>query len=365
VFEDGAVTLARVAKATDLRATLSLHPLGGDIILRKRAVVPGVDAGENQDVKVSDVVHPGQTVRARVIREPGGALTLTLVDVDTAAPLVPSLPLLRGGTPWLREGVDAAPAPTPAPAPAAAEPTAPEAPAAPAPIVSGDAVSAREFAELREEMAGLKNAFLRLGRELRAGTDLETLDQLRDENASLADELHRARVSLREATATAAKLRQELREAKATRPEPQLARTRTDRGLWPDEQTWLRHEVTSTWAARTQASEKREYPLPSYAIGPNFLPSMRQLGDQYTEKILRATVDVLTGRAADVPARDLHRLRTGPGGSDPYVVRGDGAICWRVSIESNTASARRLHYWQLPGGRIELSSVGLHDDMEP
>ena len=368
-FVDGVVTLARVVKATDLRATLILHPLAPEIVLRKRAVVAGVDDGDNQDVKVTDVVHVGETVRVRVVREKDDALALSLVDVDGDRAFIAPLPLLRGGLPWLREGVDAA---AEAPVPTAPEFAAPDTPApppaaapAPAPSVPSDASTARELAALHGEMAALKDAFLRLGREVRAGTDLETLDQLRDENTSLSDELHRARGSLRDQTATVSRLRQELREARAARPEPAMAGTRTDRSLWPDETSWLRHEITATWAARTQASEKREHPLAEYIFGPRFLASARTLGDQYIEKILRGVVDVLTDRAADIPGRELHRLREGQGGSDPYVTRADGAICWRVSLESNTASARRLHYWQLPGGVIELSRVVLHDDVAP
>jgi hypothetical protein len=34
-------------------------------------------------------------------------------------------------------------------------------------------------------------------------------------------------------------------------------------------------------------------------------------------------------------------------------------------MQINTPSARRLHYWRCPDGTIELSSVRLHDDMEP
>jgi hypothetical protein len=44
-------------------------------------------------------------------------------------------------------------------------------------------------------------------------------------------------------------------------------------------------------------------------------------------------------------------------------VREDGARAWRVSLQSNTPAARRLHYWVLPDGSIELAKVGVHDDM--
>lgn len=363
-FVDGVVTLARVVKVTDLRANLVLHPLAPEFALRRRAVVPGVDAGENEDVKVSDIVRVGETVRVRVVTDKNG-IGLTLIGADTDLPFVAPLPILRGGTPWLRQGVHAntETAAGEVLEPAQPGPLAPAAATSPTP--TGDHLARAELAAIREEMAGLKDAFLRLGREVRLGTDLETLDQLRDENASLSDELRRARHALREQSTAATRLRQEARDARNARPEPQLSGTRTDRSAWPDEESWFRHEVVGTWAARTLASEKQEYPLASYVVGPRFLGSMRELGDSYTDKILRGVVDALTDRAADIAGRQLHRLREGHGGSDPYVTRSDGAVCWRLSLETNTASARRLHYWQLPGGAFELSRVVLHDDVEP
>ncbi|GAB2696625.1 hypothetical protein BKA24_001151 [Microbacterium marinum] len=362
---EGSVTLARVIKVTDLRASLVLHPLAPEFVLRKRAVVPGVDNGENEDVRVSDVLRVGETVRVRITSDKAG-VGLTLINAGGELPFVKPLPILRGGPPWLREGVHAVADAEPV---AAARDVTPEpslAPATPsAPSAGNGAIATAELAMIREEMAGLKDAFLRLGREVRAGTDLETLDQLRDQNTSLSEELHRARTALRDQTSAASRLRQEARDARNQRPEPQLSGIRTGRSAWPTEESWLRHEITGTWAARTLASEKLEHPLADYIVGPRFLASMREVGDAYTEKVLRGVVDALTDRAADIPGRQLHRLRRGQGGSDPYVTRSDGAVCWRLSLETNTPSARRLHYWQMTGGTYELSRVVLHDDVEP
>lgn len=363
-FTEGTVTLARVVKVTDLRASLILHPLAPEFVLRRRAVVPGVDNGENNDVKVGDVLHVGETVRVRVVSEKSG-IGLTVMGADDDLPFIAPLPILRGGTPWLREGVHAVVEAAPAAAREAASSDDPAPAVVHAPRPVSDAATSGQLAGIREEIAGLKDAFLRLGRDVRSGTDLETLDQLRDENTSLTQELRRARAALRDQTTTASRLRQEVRDARNSRPEPQLSGTRTDRSAWPDEESWFRHEVVATWAARTLASEKLDYPLADYLLGSQFLASVREFGDPYIEKILRGVVDALTGRAADVPGRQLHRLREGQGGNDPYVTRSDGALCWRLSLEANTASARRLHYWQLPGGVIELSRVVLHHDAEP
>lgn len=368
-FTEGVVTLARVTKVTELRAKLTLHPLAPEVDLRRRAVIPGVDDGDNEDVKVNDVLRVGETVRVRVVSEKAG-IGLTLIDVGEERPFVPPLSILRGGPPWLRDGVHAAePAAATAsahggePTPVAASPNPETSSPTEAPV--GEPAWTRELAHIRDELAGLKDAFVRLGREVRAGTELETLDQLRDENSSLSEELRRVRAIQRDHKALATRLRQELRDARSLVTPAQLSGTRTDRSAWPDEESWFRHEVIGTWAARTGASDKQQYPLAPFVIGAGFLDSVREIGDRYTDKVLRGVVDALTGRAAEIPARQLHRLREGPGGSDPYVTRHDGALCWRLSLEIGAASARRLHYWQVPGGTIELSRVVLHDDIEP
>lgn len=378
-FVDGSTTLARVIKVTAARVTLSLHPGDVDgIPLRRRDVVPGADNGENADVQVADLVRVGQTVRARVTRTGiAKTVSLSLVDVDEDAQLAPSLSLLKGGAPWLREGVDAAPlvdttgAVSHVVEPNSAEPevasrerartvTTPLAQPAP-----DSAVTAAALTEIRDELAELRGAFTRLGREVRSGTDLETLDRLRDESAGLSAELQRERSLRREKDTVIAGLRVELRDVRSRRAPSEDDNQRVSREMWPSDEDWLRFEVLTTWAARTIASEKSTYPLGPYTFGPNFIQSMLALDDGQRDKTLRAIVDVVTGRAASVTGRQLHRLREGMGGNDPYVVRADGAACWRSAIEVNVPSARRLHHWQLLTGAIELSRVALHDDFQP
>ncbi|MFT3797332.1 hypothetical protein [Microbacterium sp.] len=366
-FAVGVTTLARVVKVTEARVTVSLHPALADIALRRRDVVPGADDGENGELHLSDLAHVGATLRVRVTAA-APATALSLLDVDPDTPLVDALPLLRGGPPWLREGEDAAApdAPEAVPVPAA------EAPASDLPVHSAAAPSdgppaatSADVEALRDEVAELRSGVARLGRELRAGTDLETLDRLRDEASAMSIELARERGRMRERDQMIARLTQELREARAARAGAEPVTRRTERESWPSADDWVRHEVTVAWAARTVASEKRAYPIAPYAIGSRFADSLGALDDAQFAKAMRAVVDVVTGRVAEIPSRELHRLRTGFGGDDPFVERADGAKCWRASIEQNAASARRLHYWELPGGRIELSRIVLHDDVEP
>ncbi|SJN44110.1 hypothetical protein FM104_13180 [Microbacterium esteraromaticum] len=379
-FADGAVTLARVVKVTPARTKLVLHPSDtSGIDLRRRDVIPGIDDGENADVQVSDIVRVGQTVRARVTRS-GRSLGLSLVGVDPEVALVPPLSLLSGGSPWLREGVDgvADPALTRVPAtPAESMPAPPagytiDVPASPVSTLAAGSPSTLHdhpsptaaLNDIRDELSGLRGAFARLSRELRAGTDLETIDRLRDEVAGLTSALHQERDVRRERDTIIAGLRVELREARAQRATPTESR-RTDRASWPSGDAWLRFEVLSTWAGRSTAPDKTNHPLREYTIGTDFVPSLTPLDAGQLEKALRAIVDVVTGRASEITGRQLHRLRTGEAGNSPYVSRADGATCWRASIEINVASARRLHYWQHPNGSIELSRVVLHDDFQP
>jgi hypothetical protein len=66
-----------------------------------------------------------------------------------------------------------------------------------------------------------------------------------------------------------------------------------------------------------------------------------------------------------MPSREVHQLRSGLGGDDPPRTREDGATCWRANLQTNTPAARRIHYWTLATGRVELSRVVTHDDFEP
>jgi hypothetical protein len=128
----------------------------------------------------------------------------------------------------------------------------------------------------------------------------------------------------------------------------------------------VRHEIYLAWVERIHASERTVWPLRDYAVGPEFAASLETLDEAQFAKAMRACVDAVTGRIKDVAGRDLHRLRTGDGGDDPYRMRqSDHAVCWRAAIEQNVASARRLHYWELPGGGIELSRIVQHDDTRP
>ncbi|GAA1851648.1 hypothetical protein [Myceligenerans crystallogenes] len=193
----------------------------------------------------------------------------------------------------------------------------------------------------------------------RAEVELDELRQyvaeLRDQIDRRDQQLERSRSQLRAEKSKSAAYRREL----GRDVEVGTERYFTD----PAEQ--FRFEVTQTWAQIVPAGEKARWPLEDYSLGSRFLESLETVEGVSRDKVLRTVVHVVTGRAPEMNGLQVHPLRTGLGGDDPQRIRDDGAVCWRVSLQVNTPSARRMHYWRLPGGGYELSRVVLHDDMEP
>jgi len=126
------------------------------------------------------------------------------------------------------------------------------------------------------------------------------------------------------------------------------------RRMFADADAEIRFRVMTLWAEQTTPAQKQESPLPKYSFGPGFAASLDDLSahnPQLLDKVARCALRVLLGQD-----RDGHKLD--PAGK----TREDGAVAWRSYVEQNTASARRLHYWRLPGGQVELAKVVLHDD---
>ena len=132
--------------------------------------------------------------------------------------------------------------------------------------------------------------------------------------------------------------------------------------LFPTEEEAVRHAVYLSWVERVPQTEKAATPLPEYAVGPEFASSLGKLDAGQLTKALKCVVDVLCDLARD--SRALHPLRPSIV-STTGITRGDSAICWRAAVEQKAASARRLHFWKLADGTIELSRVVTHEDMKP
>ena len=198
---------------------------------------------------------------------------------------------------------------------------------------------------------------------LAAAEEVESLRQQRSDLEGTARSQETEIERLREEAATQ---RSELRRAKQDAQRAKRAQRESTEAptVWSDPERQFRWEVEQAWAVRIPAAEKASLPLGKYVVLPGFLDSLADTGGIDRSKVVDVVVDIATGRVHDIPARETHQLRSGDGGA-PARAREDGATCWRVALQINTPSARRLHFWQPPGGPPELSSVRLHDDFRP
>lgn len=134
--------------------------------------------------------------------------------------------------------------------------------------------------------------------------------------------------------------------------------------IFSDPEKQLRHEIEYAWLLSRTEADREEHPLSPYAVGSNFLRSVEAIEGVERDKIIATCVDVLTRRAWQINGRSARQMRTSDASGSPSLVRQDGAAAWRCNIQTGTASARRLMWWELPDGTIELSAVALHDDVE-
>jgi hypothetical protein len=419
-YRVGQVVLGRVEDVQDDAVRIALAP--GVLVRVRRAEITGNDLD-----LLSDLFTPGEVVAARRVPAPLDGLALRLDDVDESEDQpVPAIALLEGGPPWLEPSpleppplglddtgpqgepsqialrpvrtplVEAAP-PTPAdlfgarPAgsgadvgPAATPAAGQRAPtpgdvaawhagghdALPSPASSDTPAEppGKAARDLSLSLDAAKSQVVALAKELlddkvkRHQVELE-VDRLLGRVGELTERLERGErraeqqaTALRKARQEAARLRHRLGDAGVEVPEERY---------FLDDEEQLRFEVLTEWVRAIPAAEKAGRPLADYTLGPRFLPSLTDLEGVSRDRVVWTLVMVLTGLAPGMNGLQVHRLRTGSGGDDPVRQREDGALCWRVSLQVNTPSARRLHYWKLPGGAYELSRVVLHDDVEP
>lgn len=121
-------------------------------------------------------------------------------------------------------------------------------------------------------------------------------------------------------------------------------------------------EVRAAYERRYTESDQREWPLKEIRLHRDFLASLDALQGISRDKVLEVCADVGTGRVHSIPARETHMLKKGEGPGPVRVRSRDGAQAWRCYLQQRTPQARRLHWWALPGGGVELAHVGNHDD---
>jgi hypothetical protein len=330
-----------------------------------RPLLPLVEEDEQADEPVAELSPVGRTSvvgRASAV-ELVETTPAELAEVAALANLVQSRPPRPSPGPGRVHAVGR-PTPTTGAIPFRVGPT--PAPCAPAPH------SALQSTQL--SLAEAKARITRLETQLvEAGATDSDLAKLREQARSAQLQLRDALVELATLRHTVAELRDDqraqkrmLRESRRTAPAPVAASEyETRRALWEDQDGWVRHEILLAWVDRVPESDREEWRLPhSYVLGDRFADSLTGLDDGQLAKAFKASVDVLTGRVKTLQGRHLHALRQGAGPADPHLLRWDGARCMRVSIEQNTPAARRMHFWQLPDGGIELGRIVTHDDME-
>ncbi len=407
-YPHNSVTLALVQHVNANRAALALHPHAAIGVTRP-------DISPNPLDQVDTLLSEGDVVAVRVVHHQSGALHLRLTDVDDDEPVRPPLALVRNGPPWLRENrplvalveplptveppvevaealpggesgpaaetAETSPARTPstgplpgpgkvrvltAPAPAPSELDSPH----PEPHASSAALQSTQLS-LAEAKARIARLEARLAAAGAADSDLA---RLREQTHAAQLHLHDALVEVGTLRHTVAELRADqrsqkrmLRESRRTQPAPTVTNEfELRRAQWTDADGWVRHEIHLAWVDRVPPTDRAEWPLPdAYVLSDRFAESLGGLDGGQLAKAFKASVDVLTGRVKSLPGRALHPLRQGNGATAHDRVRSDGARCMRVAIEQSTSAARRLHFWMLPGGGIELSRIVTHDDMEP
>lgn len=187
---------------------------------------------------------------------------------------------------------------------------------------------------------------------------METLEaELRaanEERANLVEQLRQARAQLQDA-------RKALRSAE-DRQEAARKSVGLDDPLSSERAFLL--AVRLAHARMFDEGDRLDRPLQRMRLGPEFLDSVRATEGVEPDKVVEVCAQVASGVAHTIAARKVHQLRSGPAGSASRVRESDGAQAWRCALQVNTPSARRLHWWVVPGesgATIEFASVDVHD----
>lgn len=293
---NGATVPALVREVTDHWAQVLLHP-----------DYPVVLFDEDEDL--TRLISAGEVISVEVAWIDGSCLVALAQEART----LDALAILPGGPPWL----------------ALAEPER----WVPAPAPEERVV---ESAPQNEDEAAARLAQARAAAEVFA----EAAAALQAEVDALRRQARGLRANLRAA-----------RLAERNRELPQA---------FADAQQQFRWEVEIAYLEHVPESQRARYPLADYAVGRAFLGRLDTMWGVPRDKLLQLVVDVLCGRAQEMPSRQVQPVPVR--GSGAQQERADGARAWRATLQVHSHTERRMKYWRLPDGRIELDSVGVHDD---
>jgi predicted RNA-binding protein with RPS1 domain len=198
-----------------------------------------------------------------------------------------------------------------------------------------------------------------------SGDDGERSEKLNSQLVGLERENEELQQSLSEARATIAALRKSLKENEGRLATMEQAVAAEDPRSSPV--AFLR-AVRIEYARQFDESDRQKYPLARMRVGGEFMERLAAIEGVSTAIIVKVCCQVAAGRAHEVTARQVHHLHMGQGGTKVRTRSSDRAVAWRCSLQDGTASARRLHWWDVPGGAsgvqrtIEFATVNLHDD---
>lgn len=182
-----------------------------------------------------------------------------------------------------------------------------------------------------------------------------------DDLTGLRQDLQTARDRLTALTAENTDLRKTVRSL--TDQTKDLSQRLHGTGVYADPDRQLRYEIAHAWLTTYPEADRDQHPLATYTFGPDFLDSLDALDGVDRHLVVAACVDVLTRRAWDINGRQARQMRSSAAPGSDYLTRADGAAAWRCNIQNATASARRLMWWEIPDGTIELAKAALHDDV--
>jgi hypothetical protein len=177
----------------------------------------------------------------------------------------------------------------------------------------------------------------------------EEIDQLTEQLRARDQELDRERNRVRSLEATVGSLRRAAPQAVVADPPTQA----------------FLDELRAVYERRYTRDDQTTWPLNECRLHPRFLPALDALTGISRDKVIEVCVDVATHRIHEITAREARQMRVSEGANSAQRIRhADGAGAWRCSLQRNTPQARRLSWWAIPGGAVELAHVGLHDDVQ-
>lgn len=258
-----------------------------------------ISRGEGEDL--TSMAGEGDVVTVEVVPLDEGYLA----DFSGDEP-APAMSLLPGGPPWLLPEDEGRMEPSAAPAEAGE--TLDESPAG----MSGDAVAALEELEQTQRRLDQAERIIRdLRRELRVTR----------------------RVSLPK--------------------------------VYTDAESQLRLELWLAYLTNVGEADRGAYPWPArFRVARSFIDTADQLirsGGITRERIVLVCAEVICGWAKNIPNRNVKPWMD-PSDGKPETRARDRAVAMRVRLQVGAHAARRLKYWQMPSGEIELDSVGVHDE---